>query len=100
MIVLDYLNCNGVDGNTLMYTWLAWKMTANKDWWYTDVLRKHQRNKYYIMKLVSVSIVQDNSCFEHTKYVAMGIELVFLSLSHNWILTVNRHLWPFWWAAD
>ena len=45
------------------------------------------------MKLVSVSIIQDNSCFEHTKYVTMGIVLVFLSLSHNWILTVNRHLW-------
>ena len=44
------------------------------------------------MKLVSVSIIQDNSCFEHTKYVTMGIVLVFLNLSHNWILTVNRHL--------
>ena len=67
--------------------------TTNKDGWYTDVLRKHQRNKYYIMKLVSVSIIQENSCFEHTKYVTMGIVLVVLNLSHNWILTVNRHLW-------
>ena len=40
------------------------------------------------------------SCFEHTNYVTMGIVLVFLNLSHNWILTVNRHLWTFWWAAD
>ena len=55
-------------------------------------MRKHQRNKDYIIKLVSVSIIQDNSCFEHTKYVTMGIVLVFLNLSHNWILTVNRHL--------
>ena len=39
-------------------------------------------------------------CFEHTNYVTMGIVLVFLNLSHNWILTVNRHLWTFWWAAD
>ena len=44
------------------------------------------------MELVSVSIIQDNLCFEHTKYVTMGIVLVFLNLSHNWILTVNRHL--------
>ena len=33
------------------------------------------------MKLVSV--IQDNSCFEHTKYLTMGIVLVVLELSHN-----------------
>ena len=47
---------------------------------YTDVLRKDQRNKNYIMKLVSVSIIQENSCFEHTRYVTMGIVLVVLEL--------------------
>ena len=30
----------------------------------------------------------------------MGIVLVVLNLSHKWILTINCHLWPFWWAAD
>ena len=29
----------------------------------------------------------------------MGIVLVVLNLSHNWILTANCHLSPFWWAA-
>ena len=33
------------------------------------------------MKLVSV--IQDNSYFEHTKYLTMGIVLVVLELSHN-----------------
>ena len=37
------------------------------------------------MKLVSVSVsvsnTQDNSCFEHTKYVTMGIVLAVLELS-------------------
>ena len=47
---------------------------------YTDVLGKDQRNKNYIMKLVSVSIIQENSCFEHTRYVTMGIVLVVLEL--------------------
>ena len=47
------------------------------------------------MKLVSV--IQDNSCFEHTG--TMGIVLVVLELPHNWILTLNSHLWPFWRAA-
>ena len=54
--------------------------TANKDEWFTDVLRKDQLNKTYIMKLVSVSvsIIPDNSCFEHTNYVKTDIMLVFL----------------------
>ena len=54
--------------------------TANKDEWFTDVLRKDQLNKSYIMKLVSVSvlIIPDNSCFEHTNYVKTDIMLVFL----------------------
>ena len=37
--------------------------TTNKDGGYTDVLRKHQLNKNYIRKLVSVSVIQDNLCF-------------------------------------
>ena len=61
--------------------------TANKDGWYTDVLRKDQPNKKYI-KLLSVSIIQDNSCFEHTKYVTLDIALVVLELSQ----TEYRHL--------
>ena len=54
--------------------------TANKDEWFTDVSRKDQLNKTYIMKLVSVSvsIIPDNSCFEHTNYVKTDIMLVFL----------------------
>ena len=54
--------------------------TANKGEWFTDVLRKDQLNKTYIMKLVSVSvsIIPDNSCFEHTNYVKTDIMLVFL----------------------
>ena len=54
--------------------------TANKDEWFTDVLRKDQLNKTYIMKLVSVSVstIPDNSCFEHTNYVKTDIKLVFL----------------------
>ena len=54
--------------------------TANKDEWFTDVLRKGQLNKTYIMKLVSVSvsIIPDNSCFEHTNYVKTDIMLDFL----------------------
>ena len=54
--------------------------TANKDEWFTDVLRKDQLNKTYFMKLVSVSIsiIPDNSCFEHTNYVKTDIMLVFL----------------------
>ena len=54
--------------------------TVNKDEWFTDVLRKDQLNKTYIMKLVSVSvsIIPDNSCFEHTNYVKTDIMLVFL----------------------
>ena len=54
--------------------------TANKDEWFTDVLRKDQLNKTYIMKLVSVSvsIIPDNSGFEHTNYVKTDIMLVFL----------------------
>ena len=52
--------------------------TANKDEWFTDVLRKDQLNKTYIMKLVSVSIIPDNSCFEHTNYAKTDIMLVFL----------------------
>ena len=54
--------------------------TANKDEWFTDVLRKDQLNKAYIMKLVSVSvsIIPDNSCFEHTNYVKTDIMIVFL----------------------
>ena len=54
--------------------------TANKDQWFTDVLRKDQLNKTYIMKLVSVSVstIPDNSCFEHTNYVKTDIKLVFL----------------------
>ena len=35
------------------------------------------------MKLVSVLIIKDNSCFEHTKYVTIGIVLVVINLSHN-----------------
>ena len=35
------------------------------------------------MKLVSVTIFQENSCFEHTKYVTMDIVLVVLELSRN-----------------
>ena len=37
--------------------------TTNKDWWYTDVLRNDQLNRNYIMKLVSASVIQDNSRF-------------------------------------
>ena len=61
--------------------------TANKDGWYTEVLRKDQTNKKYI-KLLSVSIIQDNSCFDHTKYVTLDIVLVVLELSQ----TEYRHL--------
>ena len=50
---------------------------------YTAVLRKDQLNKNYIMELVSVSIIQENSCFEYTRYVTMGIVLVILELSHH-----------------
>ena len=35
------------------------------------------------MELVSVSIIQENSCFEHKRYVTMGIVLVILELSHH-----------------
>ena len=53
--------------------------TTNKDEWFTDVLRKDQLNKTYIMKLVSVSvsIIPDNSCFEHTNYVKNGYHVSF-----------------------
>ena len=37
--------------------------TTNEDWWYTDVLGNDQLNKNYIMKLVSASVIQDNSRF-------------------------------------
>ena len=37
--------------------------TTNKDGWYTDVLRNDQLNKNYIITLVLVSVIQDNSCF-------------------------------------
>ena len=37
--------------------------TTNKDWWYTDDLRNDQLNQNYIMKLVSASVIQDNSRF-------------------------------------
>ena len=64
--------------------------TASKDGWYTDVLRKDQLNKKYI-KPVSVSIIQDNSCFEHTNYVTADIVLVVLELSQTeyWHLNVT-----------
>ena len=73
---------------TLHLTYM--QKTASEDGWYTDVLRKDQLNKKYI-KPVSVSIIQDNSCFEHTNYVTADIVLVVLELSQTeyWHLNVT-----------
>ena len=62
--------------------------TTNEDWWYTDVLGNDQLNKNYIMKLVSASVIQDNSRFWAYENVTMDIVLVVLELSLNWKLIV------------